>query len=164
MMITLWNSECGLGEQYPYHGDLHPALETYKLSGIKNDLIFGLGIVLQYGQTSWENHLKLRGIPFEILGGWAYPLNTIWKRVQENLIAKKCRWIWSYPCQSSQVFLLTRLTHQCCVQWNDSRHSPVLLSYITHRLYSPWCHMFYQRIICRHPSAYNSLVSPWLLG
>ncbi len=59
MMITLWNSECGLGEEYSYHGDLHPALETYKLSGIKNDLIFDFRIVLQYGQTSWENHLKL---------------------------------------------------------------------------------------------------------
>ncbi len=38
------------------------------------------------------------------------PLKTIWKRVRENLIAEKWRWIGSYPCQSSQVFLLT---HQC---------------------------------------------------
>ncbi len=55
------------------------------------------------------------------------PLNTIRKRVRENLIAEKWRWIGSYSCQSSQVFLLT---HRCCVQWNDSRHSPVLLSII----------------------------------
>ncbi len=111
------------------------------------DLKFGNSIL--YGNRIGSKYLR------------SSPLNTIWKRVRENLIAQKWRWIGSYPCQSSQVFLLT---HQCCVQWNDSRHSPVLLSYITHRLYRPRCHMFYQRIIWRRPSAYNSLVSSWLLG
>ncbi len=57
-----------------------------------------------------------------------YPLNTIWKCVRENLIAEKWRWIRSYPCQSSQVFLHLGFPPHCDSQhrWPFTSRSPCL--------------------------------------
>ncbi len=45
-------------------------------------------------------------------------MNIIWKRVRENLIAEKWRWIGSYPCQSSTDFTLVSL-HIVTVSTDD---------------------------------------------
>ncbi len=50
------------------------------------------------------------------------PLNTIWKRVRENLIAEKWRWIRSYPCQSSQFAQSNEDLHLGFPPHCDSQH------------------------------------------